>query len=336
MFRIFGGESGQGGGLSKGLAKTGIKVFSFSRFENRFVRMLHIIIGVIFRLPKANLVILHSFGLKAFIMEDLVTEIAVIQNKPVVFRIHGGAFIEFLSRHPKWVRRVLRRAIFINTPSRYLQDELIKLGFKVEYLPNFINLHNFPFIRTLKHRHSLLWVRAFHEIYHPELAIQTVSRLRQKYSDVKLTMIGPDQGSMSDCLDLIKELDIAGNINLLGYVPNIELYKYYQSCQVFLTTTRYESFGVALVEAGGCGIPCVCVPVGEIPYIWTDRENILFAERDPGDFADKVTELFENSALANRISINASKNAQKYTWENVKPMWLETIERLSKIRYVRN
>jgi glycosyltransferase involved in cell wall biosynthesis len=184
--------------------------------------------------------------------------------------------------------------------------------------------------------HTLLWVRAFNEIYHPELAIETVSRLKQKYLDVKLTMIGPDQGSKAECIKLIEKLGLAGNIDLPGYVLNNELYKYYGSYQVFLTTTRYESFGVALVEAGACGIPCVSVDVGEIPYIWTDRVNILFANRDPYDFADKISELFENAKLTTKISLNAYINAQKFTWEHVEPLWLDTIKRLSEMRNVRN
>jgi glycosyltransferase involved in cell wall biosynthesis len=40
-----------------------------------------------------------------------------------------------------------------------------------------------------------------------------------------------------------------------------------------------------LVEAASCGIPCVSVSVGEIPFIWKDEEQMLFAKRDAADFA---------------------------------------------------
>ena len=127
-------------------------------------------------------------------------------------------------------------------------------------------------------------MRAFHDIYHPKLAIETVANLKLRHPDVHLTMIGPDQGTLPACRDRIRELGLEDHISILGYLPNTELNQYYSSHAVYLNTTRYESFGVALIEAGSCGIPCVSTSVGEIPYIWQDGVNILLAERNADVF----------------------------------------------------
>jgi glycosyltransferase involved in cell wall biosynthesis len=336
IFKTKDGWSGQGGQLFTALNLENYIVLKVSSYRNRLIRGIDIIGKVIFSINKYDIILLQSFGLFAFIIEDWICLLSKWLKKPILFTLRGGAFYEFYQDHSKWASRVLKRANLVNTPSNYLQEKIKVENVKIEYLPNFINLRNFPYSDKPRNYHSLLWVRAFHEIYNPELAIEAVNIVKQQYPEVKLTMIGPDQGSKADCIRLIEKLGLAGNIELLGYVPNNELYKYYQSFHVFLTTTRYESFGVALVEAGACGIPCVSVAVGEIPYVWTDRENILFAERNPVDFAEKITELFDNSELANYISINACKNAQKYTWENVRHLWLDTIERLSRVGDVRN
>jgi L-malate glycosyltransferase len=336
MFKTFGSPNGQGGGLQVHFSEIGATLYTTSTIENRVLRMIGILLSIIVRLPQSSFLLLHSFALRAFIMEDIVTTFALIIKKPILIRIHGGAFIEFFDRHPKWSRRILNRANIINTPSRYLQEELTKRGLQVEYLSNFINLQSFPSNRAVNKRHSLLWVRAFHEIYNPELAIITLSNLLKQYPDTTLTMIGHDQGSLSKCKELIKLNNLEGKVIITGRIPNRELYKFYQTHEVFLTTTRYESFGVAIMEAASCGTPCVSTRVGEIPHLWTDHENILFANSDPVDFASKVSELFENTELAGKLSLNASLNARKYSWENVKPLWLDTIGRLIKIGNVRN
>lgn len=327
IFNSLTGPTGQGGQLYSRLEAAGFSVLRVSHHRNKVFRMLHTLFAVL-QFWRYDIILLQSFGLLAFILEDLVSLIATLVNKPIVFTLRGGAFIEFYHRHQEWVQHVLDRAATINAPSLYLQENLIKSGFNVQYIPNFIELDSFPFSRKVARKHSLLWVRAFHEIYHPELAIETLYLLKKKYPDVNLTMVGPDMGLLPACKELIEKYNLAANIKITGPIPNSELHQYYQTHQVFLTTTRYESFGVAIIEAGSCGIPCVSVSVGEIPYIWKDRENIILAERTPEDFALKISELFENTELRDKVSVNARKNAEQFTWENVQPLWMDTIERL--------
>jgi glycosyltransferase involved in cell wall biosynthesis len=72
----------------------------------------------------------------------------------------------------------------------------------------------------------------------------------------------------------------------------------------------------------------VCVGVGEISYIWKDKENIILADRDAKDFAEKINELLSNSDLYAKISSAAYQNSKKFTWENVRVKWLNTINKL--------
>lgn len=320
IFNTKAGPSGQGGQLYMRLSSTKVSVSRASHFRNKILRMLHSIFAVI-RIWRYNLIHLQSFGLLAFVLEDVVSIIARITGKPIIFTLRGGAFYEFYEKHPKWVRRVLNRATVITSPSFFLSSKFNELGFEIRYVPNAIELEKFLPDRAPK-RHSLLWVRAFHDIYNPELAIKTVSTLKDQYPDVHLTMIGPSQGLLDSCIELIHNLNLEKHISLLGYVPNDKLSDYYNSHQVYLNTTRYESFGVALVEAGACGIPTVSTAVGEIPLIWKDGANILLAQRDEQDFAQKITALFEDTKLYEHISSAAIKNSQKYSWSMVLPEWI--------------
>jgi SAM-dependent methyltransferase len=85
--------------------------------------------------------------------------------------------------------------------------------------------------------------------------------LKKNFPQISLTMIGPDKGILNEILLMIKELGLESNIKIIGPISNQELFKYYQSHSVYLNTTSYESFGVALVEAAACGIPIVSTNV---------------------------------------------------------------------------
>ena len=93
----------------------------------------------------------------------------------------------------------------------------------MNYLPNPINFKNFPFKRENVNPYTLLWVRAFTEIYNPDLAVKTLYEVRKKYPGTTLTMIGPDKGLLQQTKKLIQELDLTSCVEITGPVKNEEL-----------------------------------------------------------------------------------------------------------------
>lgn len=327
IFNTASGPGGQGGKLYLKFKQEGYQVYKKSSIRSIVWRMLDTMWGVC-QWWKYDIILLQSFSLKSFYLQDVVSLLAGWLNKPVVFTLRGGAFCEFYADNSAWCQRVLRRAALINTPSRFIQACINQRGFEVEYVPNFIELKLFPFQRNKVTRNSLLWVRAFNDIYHPELAIESVHRLTTEFPDIHLTMVGPDQGTRLRCEGLIKELGLENYITLTGPIPNHQLASYYQSHAVYINTTRYESFGVALVEAAACGIPCITVPVGEIRYLWRDEENMIFCERDATSMADKISQLLKDSDKASYIGKQACKKAEEFEWEKVKTYWIPALQKL--------
>ena len=95
------------------------------------------------------------------------------------------------------------RAHQILTPSLFLKKYFEQLNFDIQYLPNFVNLDQFPFKRDNVQPKTILWVRAFTEIYNPEMAIRAIALVKERFKDIKMTMIGPDKGLRQSCENLI-------------------------------------------------------------------------------------------------------------------------------------
>lgn len=325
IFNTPAGPSGQGGKLFHQLTEEGFVVYRKSAHRNRFLRLFDTLIGVL-SFWKYDVMMVQCFGLFAFYLEDLQSRIGKGLGKKVVFTLRGGAFCEFYEQHPHWCHKVLSRVDCINTPSLFIQSFLVKKGYTVAYVPNFINLDIFTFNRDHIKPYSLLWVRAYHTIYHPELAIEAFALIKKKYPQANMTMIGLNQGSLDACKTLIAKLNLTQDILQLDPVPNTELPRYYQTHSVYLNTTRYESFGVAVVEAAACGIPCVSTEVGELPYLWKQEENIVFAERTAEQFANAVTSLWEDELKAKQIGHQAHLKATQFTWSSVRNYWLPLLQ----------
>src|SRR5262249_52464138 len=110
----------QGEIVAELLSKAGYSVISVSHLTNRYLRLLHIVVALLWRCKKIDIQCLQVFGGPSFVVEDIASGIAKLCRKPIVMFLHGGAMPEFMARYPRWSRRVLNRADVIVTPSEYL------------------------------------------------------------------------------------------------------------------------------------------------------------------------------------------------------------------------
>lgn len=247
----------------------------------------------------------------------------------MILTLHGGALHEFYTGRELAFKNLFRRANTITSPSLFLQKFFASKGYEIKYLPNAINLEKFPFSRIKYKKYSLLWVRAFTDIYNPKLAVLTLKELLKEFPDVTLAMIGPDKGLLGDIKDLIHELGVADHVQIVGPVPNHMLSAYYQTHHVYLNTTNYESFGVAVLEAASCGIPVVSTRVGEIPYIWEhERDILLINDASPVEMALQVKRIFQDDHLGQSLSDNARIKSSKFNWNDIKFKWINLLRTL--------
>ena len=269
---------------------------------------------------------IDTFSGQAFRIAETASLISKLRGKKVLLTLHGGKLPEFFQEAPERVKRTFMRADYIQTPSLYLKAFFAKQDIYVNYLPNSIDLSRFPYSRESVKSHSLLWVRAFTEIYNPDLPVRILHEIKKIYLDATLTMIGPDKGLLSETRKLISKFELNSSVTITGPVPNEWLYNYYQSNEVFLNTTSYESFGVAVLEAAACGIPVVSSKVGEIPYLWKHEEDILMVEKmEPDEFCLAIQQLFASKELAEKVSLNARKKAEEYDWAKIKAKWVDLL-----------
>lgn len=253
-----------------------------------------------------------------------------IKKTPYVCVLHGGGLIDNYPKIKSVLTPIIRKSSYNITPSLYLKAFFIQQKINVKYIPNPVSKSLFPYQSRSEINYNqvkLLWVRAFSEIYQPKIAIQALLELHQKGINASLTMIGPDKGMLQECIQFAQKNNLLPYINFVGHVPNNELYQYYHTHHVFLNTTRYESFGMAVAESASCGTPIVSNAVGEIAFAWMDNEDIVLANND--NFGSKVFSLITDKEKYLKLSINGFKHAQKFYSENILHQWVDIIEHIN-------
>jgi glycosyltransferase involved in cell wall biosynthesis len=301
----------------------GEKIQFVSTKENQLLRALDII-GKIF-IKRPTIIYTDTYSGIAF----LITVISIICGKligaKVVCVLHGGRLAEFHNENKRFVGFFLKQADELKSPSKFILNYFKGFDINVLYWPNPFKRENFPYGRDHIKKHALLWVRSFQETYNPKLAIDTLKQVLNNFEDATLTMVGPDKGKLREIIKYIKELKLEEKVKIVGPVENNNLYQYYQSHHVYINTTRYESFGMALLEAASSGIPIVSNSVGEIPYMWTNGVNIMLVDANPNEFAAKITELFKNDSLSNSMSLKAEELTKSYSWDEIKKAWFDIL-----------
>lgn len=297
----------------------GRNIIIASTYSNKFLRLADMVMKTMFyRYDSISIDVYSSTALK---FARITSILAKIRKKKIVLVLHGGGLVDVYKRKKDEIESLLNRATFIVTPSHFLKSFFVSMGYEVSYISNTIDLKVFN--RTGKTGgHRLLWVRAFTKNYNPDIAVRVLYEVLQRFPDATLTMVGPDKGNLDEIQQLINELDLRDKITITGRIENKKLPKYYNSHNVYLNTTSYESFGVALIEAAACGLPIVSTSVGEIPIMWRDGTDILLSEAiEPTLLADKVLMLFDDDNMYAKIAENAYVKAQSYSWESVSKEW---------------
>lgn len=104
----------------------------------------------------------------------------------------------------------------------------------------------------------------------------------------------------------------------------------FAACDVFAYPSRYESFGIAFVEAWAAGKPVVGCRAGAVPSIVSDGvDGILVPVDDPVSLSLALLRLLKSPDLRHRLGVaGREKVRRRYTWGTVMPRWRNVYERV--------
>ena len=142
-----------------------------------------------------------------------------------------------------------------------------------------------------------------------EYLIRALPEIISKIPTVKLVLVGggPDIMRLSE---LCKRLRIENNVFFAGQLENV--YPALCSFDLFVFPSLREGLPGSLMEAMGCGIPCIASRVdGCIELINNESDGILVEPMNPRQISDKVVELYSNVEKRKRIAKKAKKKMRE-------------------------
>jgi hypothetical protein len=102
-----------------------------------------------------KVLIADTYSGTAFTIARLSSIAAKLRGKKIVLVLRGGRLPDFYKENMSVVDKVFRRSHHIVTPSLYLHSFFNDLGYKVEYLPNYIDTS--IFLKKIFHVSHILY-----------------------------------------------------------------------------------------------------------------------------------------------------------------------------------
>jgi len=146
------------------------------------------------------------------------------------------------------------------------------------------------------------------------VVLEALSICRQQIgSNFQIVIVGPPDGFHEASRRSAAQLE---NVALTGFVPTVDLAKLYRGAHVFLMGSKYEGFGLPLLEAMSCGCAVVCSSGGSLAEV-AGGGALLVDPEDAVGMGQAVARLLCDPSEHLRQQTVAKKRAADFSWEKV-------------------
>jgi glycosyltransferase involved in cell wall biosynthesis len=154
------------------------------------------------------------------------------------------------------------------------------------------------------------------------------SIVNKSHPDWTLRIYG--DGMRQQLQQQINELNITSNCILEHSVENI-VEKYSES-SIFVLSSRYEGFGMVIIEAMACGVPPVSFtcPCGPRDIIVDGKDGLLVENGNIEGLAEKICYLIENEEVRRKMGQQARVDVERFKIEHIGQQWKNMFDSLLK------
>jgi glycosyltransferase involved in cell wall biosynthesis len=136
--------------------------------------------------------------------------------------------------------------------------------------------------------------------------MQAADQVYQRVHNIKLQIVSKQ--------DL--EIDCRVPFEYVHRPTRAELMDLIAACDLFVSASWREGFGLPPLEAMACGAPVVLTDSGGVREYARHEENCLMVPtRDPDALAEAMVRLLTDAALAGRVRRNGPRTAAQFTWD---------------------
>lgn len=176
-------------------------------------------------------------------------------------------------------------------------------------------------------RPFLLYVGTYLPHKNLDLLIRAFARVAGSWpGPLELVLAGKPGRNSANIQRLVRHLGLEDRIRMPGFVPEEDLPALYSLCQAFVFPSKYEGFGMPLLEAMACGAPVLSSRSSCLPEVGGDGAA-YFGTEDEAGLAGLLDRILRDEDFRQDLVRRGRDRASQFSWENTARRTLSVYQR---------
>jgi alpha-1,3-rhamnosyl/mannosyltransferase len=137
---------------------------------------------------------------------------------------------------------------------------------------------------------------------------------KRKTQNTKLVIAGYWDDRYQNIKEFVTKEGLEKNVIFIGEIVEHDLPALYSGARLFVFPSRYEGFGLPILEAMACGTPVACSRASSIPKI-AGEAVLFFDPLNTSEISQTIHNIMTDSALWEKLGNEGIQQASLFTWE---------------------
>ena len=196
---------------------------------------------------------------------------------------------------------------------------------RVDVIPN--PLPFYPELSHVERRKRIISIGRYFDEKGYDMLLNVWAIVEKQCDDWELDIYGDGNKSYYEKMAVSLNLDKT-RCRLNDSISDVE--KEYLDSSLFVCTSRFEGFGMGLIEAMACGLPVVAFDClwGPRSIISDGEDGLLVENGNIEKMAETILSLMRDPDKISEMGINARKNVQRFNIDTIAKKWKRLFDSL--------
>lgn len=218
-------------------------------------------------------------------------------NIPFVITEHSSGVLqgELREHDIPMLKNVYNNADYIISVGEKLKKSIgIYSNRKVEVIPNIVDIDRFS-IKRSKEDDNFTFISISHlkENKNIDLTLKALKEVIKVYDNIRLIVVG-DGPEKENLKKISRELMIDSKIDFIGAISRESLNEIINKADAFVLPSKYETFGIAYIEALACGLPIITSKCGGPEDFFNENIGLMISKCNVDELSNAMINIIEN------------------------------------------